>query len=59
MPGAGLVDAARERGVRGFLVPAIRMDDADEVLALHARLARVDATRAARLDRVGGRAANR
>ncbi|MFL6201074.1 MAG: TatD family hydrolase [Thermoanaerobaculia bacterium] len=25
---------ARERGVRGFLVPAIRLDDADDVLAL-------------------------
>ncbi len=28
------LDAARERGVRGFLVPAIRLDQADEILAL-------------------------
>jgi TatD DNase family protein len=28
------LDAARERGVSGFLVPAIRLDDADELLAL-------------------------
>ncbi|HEX2165405.1 MAG TPA: TatD family hydrolase [Thermoanaerobaculia bacterium] len=28
------LDEARERGVAGFLVPAIRLDDADEVLAL-------------------------
>jgi TatD DNase family protein len=29
-----VLDRARERGVRGFLVPAIRLEDADEVLAL-------------------------
>ncbi|MGD2116124.1 MAG: TatD family hydrolase [Acidobacteriota bacterium] len=28
------LDAARERGVRGFLVPAIRLDDADALLDL-------------------------
>ncbi|HEX6864246.1 MAG TPA: TatD family hydrolase, partial [Thermoanaerobaculia bacterium] len=28
------LDDARERGVRGFLVPAIKLSDADEVLAL-------------------------
>lgn len=28
------LDAARERGVRGFLVPAIRLDEAEDVLAL-------------------------
>lgn len=28
------LDAARERGVRGFLVPAIRLSDADDVLEL-------------------------
>jgi TatD DNase family protein len=28
------LDAARERGVRGFLVPAIRLSDADELLEL-------------------------
>ncbi len=28
------LDQARERGVRGFLVPAIRLDQADEILAL-------------------------
>jgi TatD DNase family protein len=28
------LDAARERGVRGFLVPALRLDQADDVLAL-------------------------
>jgi TatD DNase family protein len=28
------LDAARERGVRGFLVPAIRLDEADDILAL-------------------------
>lgn len=28
------LDAARERGVRGFLVPAIRLEQAEEVLAL-------------------------
>jgi TatD DNase family protein len=28
------LDAARERGVRGFLVPAIRLDEAEEILAL-------------------------
>lgn len=28
------LDAARERGVRGFLVPAIRLDQAEEILAL-------------------------
>lgn len=28
------LDEARERGVRGFLVPAIRLDDADDLLAL-------------------------
>lgn len=28
------LDEARERGVAGFLVPAIRLDDADELLAL-------------------------
>jgi TatD DNase family protein len=28
------LDRARERGVAGFLVPAIRLDDAEEVLAL-------------------------
>jgi TatD DNase family protein len=28
------LDAARERGVSGFLVPAIRLDQADEILAL-------------------------
>jgi TatD DNase family protein len=27
------LDAARERGVRGFLVPAIRLDEAEEILA--------------------------
>ena len=28
------LDAARERGVRGFLVPAIRLSEADDILAL-------------------------
>jgi len=28
------LDLARERGVQGFLVPAIKLDDADDVLAL-------------------------
>jgi TatD DNase family protein len=28
------LDAARERGVQGFLVPAIRLDEADDILAL-------------------------
>jgi TatD DNase family protein len=28
------LDAARERGVAGFLVPAIRLDEAEEILAL-------------------------
>ena len=28
------LDDARERGVRGFLVPAIKLADADDVLAL-------------------------
>lgn len=28
------LDAARERGVRGFLVPAIRLSEAEEILAL-------------------------
>jgi TatD DNase family protein len=28
------LDAARERGVRGFLVPALRLDQADDILAL-------------------------
>jgi TatD DNase family protein len=28
------LDAARERGVRGFLVPAIKLDEAEDVLAL-------------------------
>jgi TatD DNase family protein len=28
------LDAARERGVRGFLVPAIRLDQADDILGL-------------------------
>ncbi len=28
------LDAARERGVRGFLVPAIRLEQAEEILAL-------------------------
>jgi TatD DNase family protein len=28
------LDAARERGVRGFLVPALRLDQSDDVLAL-------------------------
>ena len=28
------LDAARERGVRGFLVPGIRLDQAEEILAL-------------------------
>ncbi|HVT57433.1 MAG TPA: TatD family hydrolase [Thermoanaerobaculia bacterium] len=28
------LDEARERGVRGFLVPAIRLDEAEEILAL-------------------------
>src|SRR5581483_9705515 len=28
------LDRARERGVRGFLLPAVRLEDADEVLAL-------------------------
>ena len=27
------LDAARERGVRGFLVPAIKLDEAEDVLA--------------------------
>jgi TatD DNase family protein len=27
------LDAARERGVRGFLVPAVRLDEAEEILA--------------------------
>lgn len=31
------LDRARERGVRGFLVPAIRLDDADELLELCSR----------------------
>ena len=30
----GVLDRARERGVRGFLVPATKLADADEVLAL-------------------------
>ncbi len=29
-----LLDRARERGVGGFLVPAVRLDDADDLLAL-------------------------
>lgn len=29
-----LLDRARERGVRGFLVPAVRLEDADDLLAL-------------------------
>jgi TatD DNase family protein len=31
------LDAARERGVRGFLVPATRLDEADDLLELCAR----------------------
>lgn len=30
----GVLDAARERGVQGFLVPAIQMDEVEDILAL-------------------------